>query len=242
MPSHPQHRSGPLLLPAGQESVTFPPSHCATAEGLLAVGADLRPETLLAAYRRGIFPWYNPGQPILWWTPDPRAVLYPERLRISRSLRKALADPAWEIRYDSAFRAVMQACAAPRPTQRGTWIGPDMVQAYGVLHAHGVAHSVEAWRDGVLAGGLYGVALGGAFFGESMFSRVTDASKVALAHLVQHLRAWGYALIDCQVGSDHLRRLGAEDIPRALFEQQLAAALPHPGRPGPWGAPVESGV
>jgi leucyl/phenylalanyl-tRNA--protein transferase len=159
-------------------------------DGLLAVGGDLSPERLLAAYRRGIFPWYEAGQPILWWSPDPRAVLLPDELKVSTSLRKALRSRDVEVTLDRAFADVISGCAAPRPRQRGTWLTPDMQRAYARLHELGYAHSVEVWEDGTLAGGLYGVALGRVFFGESMFSRLRDASKVALVHLVAETRAW----------------------------------------------------
>ncbi len=214
----------------------FPPVELASPEGLLAVGGDLSSERLLAAYRNGIFPWYSPGQPVLWWSPDPRTVLFPERLRISRSLGKALRQNRFRVTLDQAFERVIDACAAPRranPTG-GTWITGEMRAAYCRLHAEGYAHSVEVWSGSELVGGLYGVALGGVFFGESMFSRATDASKVALARVVGQLTTWGYSLIDCQVGSAHLFSLGAEEIPRQEFLAALHAALTLPGRPGPW--------
>lgn len=214
----------------------FPPVESATPEGLLAVGGDLSSDRLLEAYRRGIFPWYNPGQPILWWSPDPRAVLYPEKLKISHSLRKTLRRNHFRVTFDNAFRAVVLACAAPRTQYPGggTWITDEMVEAYCRLHELGVAHSVETWQDKQLIGGLYGVALGGVFFGESMFSRATDASKVALVALAQQLRHFGFPLIDCQIPSAHLASLGAEDIPRPRFLEELRRALDLPGRPGRW--------
>ncbi len=212
----------------------FPPLETATPEGLLAVGGDLRPERLLAAYRRGIFPWYSAGQPILWWSPDPRAVLLPEELHVARSLRKTLHAGKFRVTFDTRFRDVMLACAEPRATGGGTWITPDMVEAYCALHARGVAHSVEAWREGELAGGLYGVALGGAFFGESMFAHVPDASKVAFVRLVPQLARWGFTLVDCQQYTEHLARFGAREIPRAEFVRRLEAALALPGHGGPW--------
>jgi len=186
-------------------------------DGLLAVGGDLAPERLLAAYRRGIFPWFEAGQPVLWWSPDPRAVLRPDELKVSASLRKSLRSTRLEITLDSAFDAVIRGCAQPRPRQRGTWLTDDMASAYERLHALGHAHSVEVWRDGGLVGGLYGVAIGRVFFGESMFSRVRDASKVALCHLVSEVRARGFELIDCQVHSPHLASLGARTLPRLEF-------------------------
>ena len=179
----------------------FPPVQSALAQpnGLLAAGADLSPARLIEAYRHGIFPWFSEGQPILWWSPDPRMVLVPAEIRITRSLAKALRNRRYEVRADSAFRAVMRACAEPRPEQDGTWIGADMIEAYCALHERGIAHSVETWIDGELAGGLYGVALGRMFFGESMFSRATDASKIALVHLARQLERRGFGLIDCQL-------------------------------------------
>jgi len=225
-----------IILQPGKPNLYFPPVESATPEGLLAIGGDLGSERLLAAYRHGIFPWYNPGQPILWWSPDPRAVLYPEKLKISRSLRKTLRRGHFQVRFDTAFREVMLACAAPRAQHPGggTWITDDMLTAYCRLHELGHAHSIETWADERLVGGLYGVALGGVFFGESMFARATDASKAALVALTQRLQTWGFVLIDCQVPSEHLTRLGAENIPRAQFMGELAAALHLPGRPGRW--------
>lgn len=181
--------------------------------GLLAVGGDLSPARLLHAYQRGIFPWFSEGQPILWWAPDPRAVLLPSALRISRSLKKTLRREKFQVTFDRVFLPVIQACAAPRAHQNDTWITNDMVDAYCALHQRGFAHSVECWEDGELAGGLYGVAIGKIFFGESMFSRSSDASKVALARLCTS----GYEVIDCQLPSDHLKRLGATDLPRREF-------------------------
>ncbi len=185
--------------------------------GLLAVGGDLRPDRLLHAYRRGIFTWFSDAQPILWWAPDPRAVLLPEAIKISRSLEKRLRREVFQVTFDRAFPRVIEACAAPRSRQNDTWITTPMVAAYCELHTRGVAHSVECWQDGALAGGLYGVAIGKIFFGESMFSRVSDASKVALATLCRS----GYELIDCQLPSDHLTRMGATDIPRREFMNLL---------------------
>jgi leucyl/phenylalanyl-tRNA--protein transferase len=186
--------------------------------GLLAVGGDLSPGRLLHAYRQGIFPWFSDGQPILWWAPDPRAVLLPEAIKISRSLGKTLRREVFQVTFDRAFPRVIEACAAPRSRQNDTWITNPMVAAYCELHARGLAHSVECWRDGALAGGLYGVAIGKIFFGESMFSRVSDASKVALASLCQS----DFELIDCQLPSEHLKRMGAIDMPRREFMNRLA--------------------
>jgi leucyl/phenylalanyl-tRNA--protein transferase len=225
-----------FILPPGSKQLRFPPAHLASPEGLLAVGGDLRAGRLLEAYRHGIFPWYSEGQPILWWSPDPRCVLHPGKLRVSRSLRKTLRSQRFTVTFDSRFREVMQACAGARPQSPdgGTWITPEMLEAYVRLHALGHAHSVEVWKEGALAGGLYGVALGGIFFGESMFSRVADASKVALVHLVARLNELGIGLIDCQLPSPHLFSLGAEAIPRADFLRLLDEALVHPDRPGIW--------
>jgi leucyl/phenylalanyl-tRNA--protein transferase len=197
----------------------FPPVEQALTEpnGLLAAGGDLTPQRLLAAYKRGIFPWYQDGQPILWWSPDPRAVLKPEALKVSRSLRRSMRNRGFEFRIDTAFDAVVAGCAAPRRYGAGTWITADMAEAYARMHRLGWAHSFETWIESRLVGGLYGVAIGRAFFGESMFSRATDASKVALVHGVEYLRARGTRLIDCQVASAHTRSLGAVDMPRAEF-------------------------
>ena len=189
--------------------------------GLLAAGADLSATTLLAAYRIGIFPWISEGDPILWWSPDPRMVLIPQELKISRSLEKSLRNRHYDIRFDGAFTDVMQACAAPRPGQPGTWISPDMMAAYAELHRLGHAHSVETWIDGELAGGLSGVAIGRAFFGESMFTRARDASKIAFVHLVRRLEREGFGLIDCQMRTPHLASLGAREVPRAMFSARL---------------------
>jgi len=209
----------------------FPPVETALGgsngpNGLLAAGADLSLPRLLAAYRQGIFPWFNPGEPILWWSPDPRMVLFPAEFRCARSLRKRLRRRDYEVRVDTAFTRVMRSCAAPRPGQRGTWISSAMVTAYTGLHEAGYAHSFETWMAGEegeeLAGGLYGVALGRVFFGESMFSRRTDASKIALAHLVAELVARGFEVIDCQMSTPHLASLGAREIPRHEFSALLA--------------------
>lgn len=202
--------------------------------GLLAAGGDLAPARLITAYRNGIFPWYGKGEPILWWSPDPRAVLFPEHLKISRSLRKKLNKAEFTITLDTSFREVIGACAAPRRDGLGTWITQEMIEGYSHLHEMGIAHSAEAWRDGELVGGLYGVALGRVFFGESMFSRATDASKVAFVHLVRQLQRWSYAAIDCQVHSAHLQSLGAENIDRATFIGLLEQWCDKTGHTGPW--------
>lgn len=203
-------------------------------DGLLAAGGSLNPRRLLRAYRLGIFPWYSSGQPILWWSPDPRLVLFPERIKISRSLRKTLRKGLFAITADIDFPAVMAACAEPRSLAPGTWITPQMHRAYCRLHRLGHAHSIEIWHQGKLAGGLYGVAVGRVFYGESMFSLVSDASKVALVLLAAQLRRWDFAIIDCQVRTDHLLRMGAVEIPRATFLELLQLHCPLPGRDGPW--------
>lgn len=207
---------------------SFPPVENALAEpnGLLAIGGDLSPQRLLEAYRKGIFPWFNEDDPILWWSPDPRTVLFPDELKISRSLHKTLKKGDYHIRTDKHFAHVMRACAAPRQGQAGTWIHPQMIAAYTTLHEMGLAHCVETWIDGELAGGLYGVALGKMFFGESMFSRVTDASKIALVHLVKQLQYWKFGMIDCQVRTGHLISLGAREISRMEFNQKLNVLIP----------------
>jgi leucyl/phenylalanyl-tRNA--protein transferase len=208
-----------LWLSHSRRADEFPPVSQALTEpnGLLAAGGDLEPERLLAAYRQGIFPWYQEGQPILWWSPDPRAVLWPSGFRVSRSLRRKLTKRAFEFRVDTEFEQVVAGCAEPRRYGGGTWITPEMAAAYSRLHRLGWAHSFETWAGGRLVGGLYGVAIGHVFFGESMFTRVTDASKVALAHAVDVLRARGTEVIDCQVASAHTQSLGAVDIPRTRF-------------------------
>jgi leucyl/phenylalanyl-tRNA--protein transferase len=202
--------------------------------GLLCAGADLSVERLLAAYRQGIFPWYSDGEPILWWSPDPRMVLHCDELKLSRSLAKNMRNRGFETKIDSAFAGVIQACAAPRKGAPGTWLGKDMQAAYLALHRAGHAHSVETWRDGRLVGGLYGVAIGRAFFGESMFSRETDASKVALVALVGELRARGFPMIDCQQRTPLLASLGAREIPRRQFLRRIAALVNYPELPGHW--------
>ena len=218
------------------DDLRFPPVELASPEGLLAVGGDLRTERLLEAYRHGIFPWYNDDQPILWWSPDPRAVLFPDKLHISRSLKRKLHLGGFTVTLDTRFRDVMQGCAGPRLQypEGGTWITAAMVEAYVTLHELGYAHSVETWREGQLVGGLYGVALGGIFFGESMFTRVPDASKVALVSLMRQLQTWGFRIFDCQQSSRHIKLLGAEEIPRHEFLDHLTDALTLPDRRGRW--------
>ncbi len=207
-----------LLDPENVEA-PFPPVTEAAEEpnGLLAVGGDLSIPRLLNAYRHGIFPWYSQGQPLLWWSPDPRTVLLPDRLHISRSLRRSMRKRGFQSSIDRDFSAVIHACAAPRPGSDETWITPEMIRAYEMLHQMGYAHSVEVWLDQQLIGGIYGIAMGRVFFGESMFSRQSDASKVALVILVDHLKSWGFELIDCQLHSPHLASMGAEEISRSDF-------------------------
>jgi leucyl/phenylalanyl-tRNA---protein transferase len=201
------------------DELWFPPVEQALNEpnGLLAFGGDLRPERLLLAYENGIFPWYQDDQPILWWSPDPRGVLFPDQIHISRSMRKVLTSDRFTVRMDTAFVDVVRGCAELTPKRNGTWITPAMQRAYHELHLLGHAHSIEIWDGEQLVGGLYGVAHGAVFFGESMFSRVQNASKVALIRLCQQLREWGFAMIDCQLGSDHLDTMGARVIPRSEF-------------------------
>jgi leucyl/phenylalanyl-tRNA--protein transferase len=225
------------MIPWLSREVSFPPLEQALVEpnGLLAAGGDLSPPRLLAAYRRGIFPWYAVGDPILWWSPDPRMVLVPEEFKISPSLAKTLRNAPYQVRLDSAFDEVVRACAdKPRAGQSGTWISDDIQAAYGKLHRLGHAHSVETWVDGELAGGLYGVALGQAFFGESMFSDVRDSSKIALAHLCAHLKRRGFGIIDCQMETRHLASLGARPIPRRDFSARLETLCPRGDAPGVW--------
>ena len=220
----------------------FPSAETALREpnGLLAAGGDLSPGRLLAAYRRGIFPWFSAGEPILWWSPDPRMVLIPAELKVSRSLARSLRNADYEVRLDSAFAEVIDACAqAPRPGQHGTWITAAMRQAYRELHRLGHAHSVETWVNGRLAGGLYGISIGRAFFGESMFSRVRDASKIALAHLCRHLKSLDFGIIDCQMETAHLASLGARPIPRRDFIARLDALCAQGDAPGRW---AEDGI
>jgi len=214
----------------------FPPPSRALRDpnGLLAAGADLAVPRLLDAYRRGIFPWFSDGEPVLWWSPDPRMVLVPGHLAVSRSLRKRVRRREYAIRTDTCFEEVMRACAEPRREQPGTWIRPQMTDAYVALHGAGYAHSVEAWHDGALAGGLYGVSIGRAFFGESMFAQRTDASKVALAHLVRQLERWSFGLIDCQMSTPHLESLGAREIARSDFMRALQELVNYPTQKGPW--------
>lgn len=203
-------------------------------DGLLAAGGNLTPRRLLRAYRMGIFPWYSADQPILWWSPDPRLVLLPECLKVSRSLRKTLRKGLFAITADTAFEQVVAACAGPRQGEPSTWITSEMFRAYCRLHRLGHAHSIETWQQGELVGGLYGVSLGRVFYGESMFSWISDASKIALVALAAQLQRWEFAVIDCQVTTAHLLSMGAVDIPRSSFLQLLECYCPQPGQPGPW--------
>ena len=220
-----------------QSGIGFPDARQAddSIGGLLAVGGDLSPKRLLAAYRAGIFPWFDDDQaPVLWWSPDPRAVLVPGAMRISRSLAKRLRNGGFEVSFDRAFAEVVKGCATERQGQSGTWITPSMGIAYGRLHELGYAHSLEVWREGRLAGGLYGLSIGTFFFGESMFSHIADASKVALAHLSEQLKRWRFQLIDCQIPNRHLNSLGVKPMPRAEFLAALAANQESQTRVGNW--------
>lgn len=228
------HPGPPFMLLRGDYRFPDPELAMDDPNGLLCIGGDLSAERLLAAYERGIFPWYSDGQPILWWTPNPRAVLFPDELKISRSLRKTLRKGEFEVTLDNAFSAVIDGCATPRDDGLGTWITREMKRAYETLHDEGYAHSVECWYQGELVGGLYGVALGGVFYGESMFSRMSDASKVAFVHLVQQLKYWNFAVIDCQVGSAHLFSLGAREIGRESFMVLLQQHRHEQGHIGHW--------
>jgi leucyl/phenylalanyl-tRNA---protein transferase len=249
IPHPPRHRNGSeprasfprsagalgLHVPSRPRApLAFPPPSLADPSGLLAAGGDLEPDRLLLAYRSGIFPWYSRG-PILWWSPDPRYVLFSAELTVGRSLAKRIRQQRYRITLDRSFEAVVDACArVPRPGQRGTWITPEMRRAYLHLHELGHAHSVEAWEDDRLVGGLYGVAVGRLYAGESMFAHAPDASKVAFVHLVRQLTIWGFPLVDCQVHTEHLERFGARAIPRDEYLQRCRSLADEPGRDGPW--------
>lgn len=225
------------VIPWLRPDSPFPPLESALDDpnGLLAASRELTPERLLTAYGQGIFPWYSDDQPVLWWSPDPRMVLFVDEFRVARSLRKRVKQQRFEIRADTAFRSVVAACATVmRPGQGGTWITPAIVEAYSALHRRGYAHSVEAWQDDVLVGGLYGVTIGRMFFGESMFAHEPDASKVALVHLIAMLRARGFPMIDCQQETHHLATFGARPIPRRMFAERLAALVNSKEPDGPW--------
>lgn len=227
-------RLRPISSAAGLRSADFPDPALADPSGLLAFGGDLEPDRLLSAYRSGIFPWYSSG-PILWWSPDPRYVLFTDELEVQRSLGKRIRQNRYRITLDRAFAEVMRRCGtAPRPGQRGTWITPEMLRAYVRLHELGYAHSVEAWVGDTLVGGLYGVAVGRMYAGESMFADAPDASKVAFVHLVRQLAIWGYPLVDCQVHTEHLERFGARAIPRHEYLSRCTHLADQPGRHGLW--------
>lgn len=230
------------MIPWLTPETPFPPLGTALTHpnGLLAAGGDLSPQRLIKAYRCGIFPWFNEGDPILWWSPDPRMVLFPGELKISRSLRKTLKKANYTIRADSAFGQVVQACAAPRKQRPGTWIHDEMIAAYTALHEMGMAHSIETWMEDELVGGLYGVAQGKMFFGESMFSRTTDASKVAFVHLVGYLERRGFKMIDCQMKTAHLASFGAREISRKEFSLKLKELVNYPERVDKWCMDYES--
>ena len=226
----------PLLDPDAPASFPDPRQALTEPNGLLAFGGDLSPTRLLAAYGKGIFPWFSDGEPILWWSPDPRCVLHTQDLRMGRSLRRQLADKHWRLTLDHAFDAVVRGCAAPRRDASGTWIVPAMVDAYNRLYHLGHAHSIEVWEDGQLIGGIYGIALGQLFCGESMFSRRSGASKLALVALARLLHSWDFPLIDTQVANAHTLSLGAVEIPRAQYLQDVATLRRQPGQPGNWAA------
>ncbi len=214
-------------MPSAETALTEP-------DGLVAIGGGLSIPRLLDAYRHGIFPWFDDGDPVLWWSPDPRLILPTDGVHISRSLGRRLRQRNFAVTLDTAFTEVVAACAAPRGGDRRTWITRDMRRAYDALHRHGAAHSLEVWIDGNLGGGIYGVAIGRAFFGESMFSRANDGSKIAIVHLAGQLRRWGVPFIDCQVRSDHLVSLGARELPRRDFLRQIAGLVDLPASTGPW--------
>ena len=217
------------------DSLLFPPPALAREDGLLAVGGDLSVERLLLAYQQGIFPWYSPGDPILWWSPNPRLILIPEEFHLAKRLRRTIRQQVFSTTFDTDFSGVIRQCAQIRlDTGEGTWLSEEMIEAYQRLHDLGYAHSVECWQGGKLVGGLYGVSLGAVFFGESMFSLAPDSSKVALAGLVDRLKGWAFELIDCQVGTGHLQRLGAREISGEEFSHRLAQAVARPSRLGSW--------
>jgi len=217
------------------DKIGFPPPHLAREDGVLAVGGDLSQNRLLLAYQMGIFPWFSDDEPIIWWSPDPRLVLFPKDIHVSKSLKKTIRKGVFRVTMDTAFSQVITSCADIRVQNEGTWIVDDMIEAYCKLHESGFAHSVEAWCDGELVGGLYGISLGKCFFGESMFSHVSNASKVAFVRLVEYLDALSFDMIDCQVKTRHLMTFGACEIPRKHFLKQLAKSLKSPTKRGKWG-------
>ncbi len=228
-------REDEYIIPPLRDTLSFPNPRFAPSEGLLAYGGDLNPQRLLSAYRKGIFPWYNEGDPILWWSPDPRFVLFPKDIKISKSFRRVLRNTSYSVFFDTAFGEVIEQCSkVPREGQNGTWLIEDMKRAYKELHNMGYAHSVEVYIDGKLAGGLYGVALGSAFFGESMFTLKPNGSKIALKALSDVLSENGYDFVDCQVVTEHLRRMGAIEIDRDEFLDRLDVAMQKPGLYGNW--------
>jgi leucyl/phenylalanyl-tRNA---protein transferase len=217
------------------DTIDFPPPHLASKDGLLAVGGDLSQKRLILAYQMGIFPWFSDGDPILWWSPDPRLVLYPSEIKISKTLKKIIKKNVFSVTMDLAFDEVINQCSQVHlQKQQGTWIVKDMIDAYCKLHRSGFAHSVEVWQQGELAGGLYGVSLGKSFFGESMFSRISNASNIALVMLAKYLNELSFDLIDCQVPTEHLIRFGARKISRKLFLNQLEISLDAPTQIGRW--------
>lgn len=223
------------------DDLIFPDPNDSDPEGLLAVGGCLTKERLLLAYSKGIFPWYSAGQPILWWSPDPRLILYPENFHISKSLKRILVSDKFQVKFDHDFNSVIKFCSElKRKGQEGTWITPEMKNAYSELFEAGFAHSVETYQDGILVGGLYGISIGRAFFGESMFSNVADASKVALAALADKIRQWDFDFIDCQIPTDHLKSLGSVEVSRYEFLEKLERALKHPSLIGCWGGMDQS--
>ena len=223
----------PLFLLSNK--ITFPPPHLAGSDGLLAIGGDLSKERLLLAYRMGIFPWFSEDEPIMWWSPDPRLVLYPQDLRVPKSLKKVINKNIFKVTIDSSFERIINLCAQIRlQKNEGTWLGKNMIEAYCDLHEAGYAHSVEAWHKGELAGGLYGVSMGKCFFGESMFTSISNASKAAFVALVEYLKTLSFDMIDCQLTTEHLKRFGAKEIPRSLFLKQLNESLKAPTKKGKW--------
>ncbi len=230
-----------MIVWLDEKDIWFPDPEKAPGDFPLAVGGDLSPERLLFAYSLGIFPWYSKEEPILWWSPDPRMVLFPKELKVSRSLKKVIKNKGFEVRFDTNFKDVIKACATvKRPGQEGTWLTEEMIEAYIKLHGLGFAHSVETYLDGKLVGGLYGVSLGGVFFGESMFHKVSDASKVAFVYLVHQLREWNFDMIDCQQSTPHMERFGAREISRKEFLNILKNSLKKETKKGKWKLDIQN--